>query len=82
MSDSFETPSVVVLQAPLSMKFLMQEYQSGLPLPSPGDLPDPGTEPVSPALAGGFFTTGPRIYLRRATVVQESGLQGDQTSQS
>ena len=39
-----------------------QEYQSGLPVPSPGDLPDPGMEPeslVSPVLAGGFFTTTP-----------------------
>ena len=36
-----------------------QEYWSGLPFPSPGDLPDPGIEPVSPALAGGFFTTEP-----------------------
>ena len=34
-----------------------QEYCSGLPFPSPGDLPNPETEPVSPALAGGFFTT-------------------------
>ena len=33
------------------------EYWSGLPFPSPGDLPRPGVEPVSPALAGGFFTT-------------------------
>ena len=33
-----------------------QEYWSGLPCPSPGDLPDPGMEPTSPALAGGFFT--------------------------
>ena len=36
---------------------LQQEYWSGLPLPSPGDLPDPGIEPASPALADGFFTT-------------------------
>ena len=39
-----------------------QEYWSGLPLPSPGDIPDPGIElvsPVSPALAGGFFTEPP-----------------------
>ena len=35
------------------------EYWSGLPFPSPGDLPDPGIEPMSPVLAGGFFTTGP-----------------------
>ena len=47
-------------QAPLSMEFSRQEYWSGLPCPSPGDLPDPGIEPVCltpPALAGGFFTT-------------------------
>ena len=39
--------------------FPRQEYGSGLPFPSPGDLPDPGIEPSSPALAGGFFTTEP-----------------------
>ena len=43
----------------LSMGFLRQEYWSGLPFPSPGDLPNPGIEPMSPALAGGFFTTEP-----------------------
>jgi len=46
-------------QAPLSMEFSRQEYWSGLPLPSPGDLPNPGIEPVSlisHALAGRFFT--------------------------
>ena len=48
----------VAHQAPLSMRFSRQEYQSGLPFPSPGDLPHPGIELVSPALAGGFFTTG------------------------
>ena len=41
------------------MGFPSQEYQSGLPFPSPGDLPDPGIEPMSPALAHGFFTTEP-----------------------
>ena len=41
------------------MGFSRQEYWSGLPFPSPGDLPDPGIEPMSPALAGGFFTTEP-----------------------
>ena len=41
------------------MGFSRQEYWSGLPFPSLGDLPDPGIEPVSPALAGGFFTTEP-----------------------
>ena len=44
------TPWTGVLQAPLSMGFPRQEYWSGLPLPSPGDLPDPGIEPGSPAL--------------------------------
>jgi len=39
------------------MGFSRQEYWSGLPFPSPGDLPESGIEPVSPALAGGFFTT-------------------------
>ena len=39
------------------MKFLRQEYWSGLPFPSPGDLSDPGIEPMSPALAGRSFTT-------------------------
>ena len=46
-------------QAPLSMGFPRQEYWSGFPFRSPGDLPDPGIEPASPALAGGFFTTEP-----------------------
>ena len=41
------------------MGFFRQEYWSGWPFPSPGDLPDSGMEPVSPALAGGFFTTEP-----------------------
>ena len=50
----------VACQAPLSMGFPRQEYWSGLPCPSPGDLPEPGIEPtslMSPALAGRFFTT-------------------------
>ena len=50
VSDSFVTPWIVACQAPLSMGFPRQEYWSGLPVPSPGDLPDPGTKPVSPAL--------------------------------
>ena len=48
------------LSAPLSMEFSRQEYWSGLPFPSPGDLPNPGIEPmtfISPALAGRFVTT-------------------------
>ena len=46
-----------VHQAPLSMGFPRPEYWNGLPSRLPGDLPDPGVEPASPALAGGFFTT-------------------------
>ena len=44
------TPLTVALQAPLAMEFSRQEYWSGLLFPSPGDLPDPGIEPRSPAL--------------------------------
>ena len=44
-------------QAPLSKEFSRQEYWNGLPGPPPGDLPDPGIKPASPALAGGFFIT-------------------------
>ena len=55
-----ETLWTVACQAPLSMGFSRQEYWSELPYPPPGDLPKPGTEPMSfmfPALAGRFFTT-------------------------
>ena len=53
----FATPWAVARQALLSMGFPRQEYWSGLPFHPPGDVPDPGTEPKSPALAGRFFTT-------------------------
>ena len=56
----FATPWTVAHQAPLSMGFSRQEHWSGLPFPSPWDLPDPGIKPtslMSPLLAGGFFTT-------------------------
>ena len=61
----FVTPWTVTCQAPLSLEFPRQEYWSGLPFPSPRDLPNPGIEPtswVSPALAGGFFTTEPFLF--------------------
>ena len=51
MSDSSVTPGTVARQTPLSLGFSRQEYWSGLPFPSPVDLPDPGIEPTSPALA-------------------------------
>ena len=56
MSDS-ATPCTVTHQAPLPMGFSRQEYWNGLLFPPPGVLPDPGVKPVSPALAGKFFTT-------------------------
>ena len=46
----FEIPWTVARQAPLYLKFSRQEYWSGLPFPPPGNLPDPGIEPKSPAL--------------------------------
>ena len=46
-------------QPPLSVGFPRQESWTALPFPSPGDLPDPGMKPLSPPLAGGFFTTEP-----------------------
>ena len=58
VSDS-ATPWTVACQVPLSMGFPRQEYCSGLPFPFSGDLPNPGFEPASPALADGFFTTDP-----------------------
>ena len=50
MSDSFETPWTIAHQASLSMEFSRQEYQSGLPFPSPGNLHNPGMELKSSAL--------------------------------
>ena len=55
----FATPWIVAHQTLLSMGFPRQEYWSGLPCPSPGDLPDPRIESASLALAGRFFTTEP-----------------------
>ena len=58
----FTAPWTVARQAPLSIEVSRQKHWNRLPFPLPGDLPDPGikpTSPVSPALAGGFFTTVP-----------------------
>ena len=52
-------PWTVAHQAPLSMEFFRQEYWSGLPFPSPRDLPNPGIEPSFPTLVGCFCTTEP-----------------------
>ena len=55
----FAIPWTVVYQASLSMGFSSQEYWSGLPFPSPGDLPDPGIEPRSPALQADALPSEP-----------------------
>ena len=55
----FATLWTVSYQASLSMGFSKQEYWSGLPFPSPGDLPDPGIEPDSPTMEAGALTSEP-----------------------
>ena len=62
----FATPWTVAYQAPLSMRLPRQEYWNGWPFLSPEDLPHWGLKPTSlapPALAGGFFTTEPPVYI-------------------
>jgi len=59
MSSSFATPWIVASQASLTLGFPRQEYWSGLPFPSPGDLPDLGIEPMFPCLTGGFLPAEP-----------------------
>ena len=68
-------PWTVARQAPLSMEFSRQEYWSGVPLPPPGDLPDPGIEAASltsPALASRFFTTSATWEAHRMAPAAES----------
>ena len=55
----FATPWTVVHQVPPSMGFSRQEYRRGLPFPSPGNLPDPGIKPRSPALQADALTSEP-----------------------
>ena len=55
----FATAWIIAYQAPPSMGFSRQEYWSGLPFPSPGDLPNPGIEPGSPALRADTLTSEP-----------------------
>ena len=70
MSDS-ATPWTVANQAPLSMEFFRQEYWIGLPFPSPGDLPDPGIKPRSPALhADALLSEPPGKPLPRLQLVK------------
>ena len=62
MSD-FATPRTAARQVPLPTEFSKQEYQSGLPFPTPENLPNSGIKPSSPVLPGGFFTTEQRGKL-------------------
>ena len=64
------TPGAVARQAPLSIGFLRQEYWSGLSFLSLEHLPDPGIQPMSPTLAGGFFITEPQGKSNSALVPQ------------
>ena len=54
---TFATPWTIAPQTPLSMSFSRQKYWSGLPFPSPGDLPNPGIEPWSPVLQADSLLT-------------------------
>ena len=66
----FPTPWTVALQAPLSMDVSKQAYLSGLPFPTPGDLPNPRIKTVSPALAGTFFSTSTGQYYDCTSLLQ------------
>ena len=69
----FATLWTVAYQAPPSMGFSRQEYWNGLPFPSPGDLPDPGIEPGSPALEADALTPEPTRGAQRAYMHAQNG---------
>ena len=71
----FVTPWTAAYQAPPSMGFSRQEYWSGLPFPSPGDLPDPGIEPRSPALQADSLSAEPQGKPKNTGVGSLSLLQ-------
>ena len=73
--QSFAIPWTVTHQAPLCMGFPRQEYWSGLPFPSPGDLPHPRIEHASPELADGFFTTSATLEALRHFSKQRDALE-------
>ena len=77
VSNSFATPWTVARQLPLSMGFLRQEYWGGLPFPSPGDLPDLGIEPVSPAWQGDSLLIQPPRKPRTEHLIFFSAFGGD-----
>ena len=73
----FATPWTVSHQAPLPMGFSRQEYWSGLPFPSPGDLPNPGIEPRSPALQADALTS-----VMEATKKEKKKLGADENNKT
>ena len=73
----FVTPWTVAYQAPLSVEFSRQEYWSGLPFPSSGDLPNPGIESRSPALlADALLSEPPGRPTREATIQNDNSSFG------
>ena len=75
----FATPWTVTHEASLSKEVSRQEYCSGLEFPTPGDLPNPGTESVtlvSSVLAGGFFTTSTK-RVRHKLMAEHASLSGN-----
>ena len=77
----FATLWTVAYQAPPSMGFSRQEYWSGLPFPSPGDLPDPGIEPRSPALQADALTSEPPLKDKMRVPRERLGLEKTKMSQ-
>ena len=73
----FETPWTVAYQAPPSMGFSRQEYWSGLPFPSPGDLPNPGIEPGFPRIGGRRFN----LWATRETASTNQGSKWKERSE-
>ena len=72
----FVTPWTVAYQAPSSMEFSRQEYWSGLPFPSPGDLRNPGIEPGSPALQADALPSEPPGKAQIRLHIPKTGLGG------
>ena len=78
----FAISRTVARHAPLSLEFSRQGYWSGLPFPSPGDLPDPGIELRFPALAGTFFTNSFLSHQGLDLCLGEGGMQVNPTWES
>ena len=80
LTGLFATPWTVACQAPLSIGLLWQEYWSGLPFPSPGDLPIPGIKLTSPALGSQFFPGGQVVKNPPANAGDSSSISGSEKS--